>query len=329
MTLLLSESDYNELCQLSPEFERFEGQARQPVDNYETNCRLPTYLGHGHTRRFELSSGIWLDLIDKEFTQPWALKMPAHEHLVQFTILLSGAVDYDETYPTLGAKMGYFSGSGISPGYVARYGRLRHFQGINVHLQPQVLEPFLAGQSPSLGQALLKTDEWKTAWFPVITAEMRTVAQQMFQCPFHGVTRRIFLQAKVFELLSLQLDGIMADQGMVNSPTTLKPATVERIYEARARLMAQLETPSSVLELAQQVGLCDRTLRRGFRELFGTSVIGYLTQQRLYQAKELLRQGNYTVAEVANSVGYTHLGHFSAAFRKQFGISPKQWMLSK
>lgn len=82
-------------------------------------------------------------------------------------------------------------------------------------------------------------------------------------------------------------------------------------------------------ELAQQVGLCDRTLRRGFRELFGTSVIGYLTQQRLNQAANLLRQGDYTIAEVATSVGYTHLGHFAAAFRKQFGMSPKECLASK
>lgn len=166
------------------------------------------------------------------------------------------------------------------------------------------------------------------AWFPSITVEMRTVAQQMLQCPFHGVTRRFFLQAKVFELFALQLHSIMADQNSSPFSGTLKPKTIEKIYEARARLVAQLESPPSVLELAQQVGLCDRTLRRGFRELFGTSVIGYLTQQRLHQAKDLLSQGNYTVAEVANNVGYSHLGHFSAAFRKQFGVSPKQWMLS-
>ncbi|QUS60322.1 helix-turn-helix transcriptional regulator [Synechocystis sp. PCC 7339] len=326
MTLLLSESDYDEICQIpvGPEHNH-----ATPVDSFETSRWLPARLGHGRTCCLELSPGVWLDLIEKEFTQPWALKVPVHKHLVQFTILLSGTVDYGETYPILETKRGYFSGSGLSPGYVAQYGQLGHFEGINVHLEPEILEQFLVGQSSSLSQALFKKDDWKMAWFPAITAEMRTVAQQMLQCPFRGVTRRFFLQAKVFELLALQLDSIMADHHSSPYTGNLKPTTIERVYEARTRLMTHLESPPSVLELAQQVGLCDRTLRRGFRELFGTSVIGYLTQQRLYQAKELLRQGNYTVAEVANSVGYTHLGHFSAAFRKQFGISPKQWMLSK
>ncbi|MGG6242422.1 helix-turn-helix transcriptional regulator [Nodosilinea sp. AN01ver1] len=287
---------------------------------------MPSLLGRGSTRCCELSPGVWLDLIDKEFVQPWALSVAEHRHLVQITVLLSGAIDFDDVYPTLGVGQSYFSGSGLSRGYVARYGRSPHLKGINIHLHPKVLQPFLAEYATHLHHTLLKTDEWKSAWFPDVTPAMRAVAQQMLQCPFHGVTRRLFLQAKVFELLALQLDGMMSDQGTPPLPATLKAVTVERIYEARARLVARLENPPSIPELAQQVGLCDRTLRRGFRELFGTSVIGYLTQQRLNQAEHLLREGTYTVAEVANSVGYTHLGHFAAAFRKQFGVSPREWI---
>lgn len=320
MTLMLSEANYRELCQSS---QTPGASIHSPVSQQETRYEVPPLLGRGSTRCCELSPGVWLDLIDKEFTQPWALSVAEHGHLVQITVLLSGAIDFDDVYPTLDAGQSYFSGSGRSRGYVARYGRSPQLKGINIHLDPKVLQPFLAEQAIHLHPALLKTDEWKSAWFPDVTPAVRAVAQQMLQCPFHGVTRRLFLQAKVFELLALQLDGMMSDQG-TPPPATLKTVTVERIYEARARLVARLENPPSIPELAQQVGLCDRTLRRGFRELFGTSVIGYLTQQRLNQAEHLLKQGNYTVAEVANSVGYTHLGHFATAFRKQFGVSPRQ-----
>jgi hypothetical protein len=145
MTLLLSESDYDELCQVSVGLEH---HPATPVDSFETSRWLPARLGHGRTCCLELSPGVWLDLIKKEFTQPWALKVPVHKHLVQFTILLSGTVDYGETYPILETKRGYFSGSGLSPGYVARYGQLSRFEGINVHLEPEIFEQFLVGQSP-------------------------------------------------------------------------------------------------------------------------------------------------------------------------------------
>jgi AraC-like DNA-binding protein len=327
MTLLLSEADYHELSQCSSAADLDPYRAvENPGDDYEASRWLPASLGRGRTRCLELSPGVWLDLIDKEFTQSWALRVPVHDHLVQFTLLLSGVVDYDAVYPTLGAGVGYLSGSGLSPGYVAHYGRSHHIRGINIHLRPDVVESFLTGQSSTLRPSLLKTNDWKTAWFPPVTPTMQALAQQMLHCPFYGAARRLYLQAKVFELLAFQLDALQADQGETAPPLTLKPGTVDCIYQARAILTAQLEHPPSVTELAQQVGLCDRTLRRGFRELFGTSVIGYLTQQRLNQAAQLLRQGDCTITEVANSVGYTHLGHFAAAFRKQFGVRPREWM---
>lgn len=326
MTLLLSEADYDELCQSSAASAPYSCRSE---DDYEASRWLPVSLGRGRTRCLELSSGVWLDLIDKEFTQPWALRVPVHEHLVQFTIMLSGVVDYDDVYPTLGEGVGYLSGSGLSRGYVARYGRSRHIQGINIHLRPDVVESFLTGQSPALRQSLLKPNDWKMAWFPPVTSAMRALAQQMLQCPFYGAARRLYLQAKVFELLAFQIDALQADQGEKAPTLALKPRTVDCIYQARAILTTQLENPPSVTELAQQVGLCDRTLRRGFRDRFGMTIIGYLTQQRMVKAEQLLQQGDYTVAEVANKVGYTHLGHFAAAFRKQFGVSPRECLASK
>jgi len=54
-----------------------------------------------------------------------------------------------------------------------------------------------------------------------------------------------------------------------------------------------------------------------------------LTQQRTIQAERLLRESNMTIAEVANQVGYAHLGCFAAAFKRQFGISPSECLMGK
>jgi AraC-like DNA-binding protein len=47
------------------------------------------------------------------------------------------------------------------------------------------------------------------------------------------------------------------------------------------------------------------------------------------KAEQFLRGSNMTVAEVANLVGYSHLGHFAAAFKKKYGITPKEILLGK
>ena len=94
-------------------------------------------------------------------------------------------------------------------------------------------------------------------------------------------------------------------------------------------MLSRSENPPSALELAQLVGVSDRTLRYGFRELFGTTVFGYLTSKRMEQAQQLLRSGKLTVAEVANLVGYAHQGHFAVAFKRKFGITPTECLSAK
>ena len=94
-------------------------------------------------------------------------------------------------------------------------------------------------------------------------------------------------------------------------------------------LTTQLENPSSLLELAQQVGVSDRTLQRGFQELFGTTVFCYLRNLCMEQAEQLLRHQQMRVSAVAPAVGYCHLGHFTEAFKRKFGITPKQCQRGK
>ena len=94
-------------------------------------------------------------------------------------------------------------------------------------------------------------------------------------------------------------------------------------------VLDDFEELSTLPQLAQQVGVSQRTLQRGFPALFKTTVMGYLIQQRLDRAARLLREGKHKVAEVAILVGYGNLGHFSVAFKRKFGITPTQCLEGK
>lgn len=127
----------------------------------------------------------------------------------------------------------------------------------------------------------------------------------------------------------MQLDLISADGGQIPSSVPLKPETIAQIYHARDILHQRLNNPPSMMELAQLADLSSRKLQRGFRELFGTTVFGYLHHHRMEQAQILLRYRDMQVSEVAHAVGYSHLGHFTEAFKRKFGITPKQCQLGK
>lgn len=328
MTLTLNESDWDEWQLQAP-------KPRCPnliLDDFEVIFGLPERLGQGYQRVMELCPGVLLDVSDWDLSHGWAIKAPAHSHDVQICVLLSGLIQIENLYPTLGGARSYFSGSGISPSYTEYYERSQRIVLINIHLLPDVVENFLsgaAGENTSLVKLLLKQNDWKITFFPAVTTEIRRVAQQIWTAPFCGTARRLYLQEKVFELLALQIQPILADQMLCQPPPGRKPDTIARIYHAREILASRLENPPALFDLAQQVGVSDRTLQRGFRNVFGTTVIGYLIQQRLEWAEQLLRQGEWTVTEVATRVGYENMGHFAVAFKRRFGISPSQCLAGK
>ncbi|PSB48606.1 AraC family transcriptional regulator [Cyanosarcina cf. burmensis CCALA 770] len=162
-----------------------------------------------------------------------------------------------------------------------------------------------------------------------ITPAMLRVLRQIDDAPYSGAIKRIYLESKVLELLALQFNQLAENERAIHPLSSLKPVEIDRVYQARDILIKQLDDPPSLLDLARMVGLSDRKLRRGFRDIFGTTVFGYLHDYRMEQARLLLSVNKMRVADVAQTVGYSHLGHFIASFKRKFGITPKECQMGK
>jgi AraC-like DNA-binding protein len=327
MTLILNASDWQELEQQAA----IACPDRLILEEFEEILGVPDSLGQGYSRSMELLPGVALRFMDVTFYRDFGLEETEHEHPIQITIFPVGFVDCS-IHPVFGGSCGYLSGSGISPGYVEQYQGRQRITHINIEIEPDILEAaFLDNQqrqSDTIRQ-LFKGEEWKVAFYPQVTAEMRSLVHQLWNVPYQGAAKRLYLQAKVLELLAMHLDLIAEDGTRNQAALGLKPKTIAQLHQAKAILSAQFVNPPALPELAQQVGLSHRTLQRGFQTLFRTTIVGYLKQQRLQQAEQLLRQGNRSVAEVALLVGYGHLGHFATAFKRQFGITPSQCLAGK
>ncbi|MEX0267525.1 helix-turn-helix transcriptional regulator [Leptolyngbyaceae cyanobacterium UHCC 1019] len=156
------------------------------------------------------------------------------------------------------------------------------------------------------------------------TPVMRSTLGQILDCPFQGATRRVYLEAKAVELIALRL--AMLGEALEPKPTQrLKSNEIDRIHWARDILIEHLNDPPSLLKLARQVGLNDYKLKAGFREVFGTTVLGYLQVERMELARSLLVESAMRVKDVAEAVGYCKASQFSELFKRQFGVNPKAY----
>src|SRR5690606_30343300 len=135
--------------------------------------------------------------------------------------------------------------------------------------------------------------------------------------------QRAYTQLKLAELWVLFLEKAdhFSNEGAL---ARLRSEELERMQKVRDLLYNQPARSYSLVGLAHAVGTNEATLKKHFKAVYGTTVFGYLTARRMELAKALLLSKELKVAAVAQEVGYKYASHFTAAFRKHFGILPNQ-----
>jgi len=199
----------------------------------------------------------------------------------------------------------------------------------DVFIEPALFETLVGDQFEALPHLLrqiaqnpqpIQSRFWHVQ--PTTTA-MQSVIHQILHCPYQGLTRWLYLESKVMELIALRLDQVIQHPPVALVTPDLHAKDVDRIHYASAILLQRLDNPPSLLELARLAGLNDYKLKKGFRQVFGTTVFGYLQTHRMQRAKQLLAQPTFNIAGVAQAIGYANQSHFCQMFKQQFGMTPQ------
>lgn len=109
-----------------------------------------------------------------------------------------------------------------------------------------------------------------------------------------------------------------------NSAKALKAESKElmdNILEYVERHYAEKLTLS---DIADKFYVSESTITLTFRKKMGVSFYHWVTQRRLIAAKNLI-EGGQLLEEVAQAVGFSDYSSFFRAFKREFGISPKQY----
>jgi AraC-like DNA-binding protein len=150
-------------------------------------------------------------------------------------------------------------------------------------------------------------------------AAMKACLRKLHQSRRSEGWRKVSQESLVLHLL-YQLAGI---NGLgKNRSKHISEEDQERLQAARRILDVDLSAPPGVAELAACCGLNQYKLKRGFKALFANTIYGYVAEQRMEKARDILAEGRLNVDEAGRAVGYSNVSHFIAAFRRQFGINP-------
>lgn len=196
-----------------------------------------------------------------------------------------------------------------------------------VSMTPDAIEATL-GRDPSAGAAALRrfAAGGGAPFEHPLTPRARLALDSIRCCPFTGACRDMALTARCHDLLVEFLTTWTTALETIPLPGV---GPEDRVRLAAEILERDLEAPPCLAELAAQVGLSETTLKRSFPRVHGTTVFGYVRARRMEEARRLLESGAATVLEASAHVGYSNPSNFAAAFRRQFGVNPKTFQLSR
>ena len=296
---------------------------------------LPKSIGHGQVKAYQLHDGLSLVVIDGTLKEDLLIKFHQIDyHPLRLIFCRKGRLTHSVNARLIQYQLNEAENSlSACSGSVDQFFRFHASAEQSLYLveidRPFFLSRINAGLEtihPDLEQAFRDVDARYPflyhGYYSIGTAEC---LNQIQHTNYQDLILSTFLESKVLELLSLVLSQYGDDQEPTTEQVILREADQAALVEAQRIVMDRLQNPPSVKELARLVGINELKLKKGYKQLFHTTIYHHIRQERLNLAKVLLAEGNRNVGEVARRVGYVNKSHFALKFKEKFGMFPKQF----
>lgn len=133
-----------------------------------------------------------------------------------------------------------------------------------------------------------------------------------------GLLQTLYAQSKILEYL-WKLATFTRNAKTGARPGARGAGTIRALHDYLLNLEGEMPT---LKELGQKFGESPQNLNRGFLREYGQSIFSMVTSHRLSQAHKALQEGNLPIKTIATRTGYSHVNHFTHAFKVRYGYTP-------
>jgi AraC-like DNA-binding protein len=157
-----------------------------------------------------------------------------------------------------------------------------------------------------------------------LCSKTRMAIEALLNHTYTDTLENIFINAQTQILLLYSMDCMLGDkiESAFQCKFLANEADREKITMAREILIQHIGEPITIKALSRKVAINECYLKKGFKEVFGTTIFDFYQSQRMEHAKYLLYDKGLSVTEVSLLLGYSSISHFSTAFKKHTGLKP-------
>ena len=162
-----------------------------------------------------------------------------------------------------------------------------------------------------------------------LCSKTRMVIESLLNHSYTDSLENIYINAQVQMLLLYSMDCMIGDKeiDVINCKFLANEADRDKVNKAREILIQHIGEPITIKELSRKVAMNECYLKKGFKEMFGSTIFDFYQSQRMEHARFLLYEKGLSVTEVSMLLGYSSISHFSTAFKKHTGLKPCELLL--
>lgn len=304
---------------------------KEPIEEsfIEHNCSLGNNHIFGQWKQIRVNE-IRIDYVDLKHKEPVVMECQQDGAHLEICFELEGHKRYTpkngDCLETLNGRYSFFYFKDLD-GTLSFFPERGRRRCLEIELSVPFLKRLLMNDLEILGEFGRKLERNENTVLvnnATISLHMSHILKKIIFPPqtLSGVLRNISINSQIYELIGCVILQVKERSlaGIVNS--TLSAEDIGKIHRAREIIINNIDNPYSLLALSREVGINDFKLKKGFKEIFGTTVFKYLFEERMERAKTLLLTDSLCISEIAAIVGYQNPSHFTNAFKRRFGYNP-------
>jgi AraC-like DNA-binding protein len=172
-----------------------------------------------------------------------------------------------------------------------------------------------AGQQLLQDLGLAESPQVKLAPIPLHVSEP---LRQCMSSGSSGALHALYAQSKILEYL-WNLTTFTNNAKLPAKPSSREVGTLHALHDYLVQLEGDMPT---LKELGSKFGVSPQSLNRGFMREYGQTIFSMVTSHRLTKAHKALLEGGLPIKTIATRMGYSHVNHFTHAFRTRYGYTP-------
>lgn len=281
-------------------------------------------VANGYWDVLSLSDDILTYIVDNEYVSDFSLPYVSQKDHMVFRFALHGDMviksDRDQNIVLNGAGVTYFS----SPEKVRteiNYGKGSSHKMITLYVSREKLRELWRTPNSDNSNRLFNADGLGGCNLALIP-EIRNIVIDIFSTQFFGPLRQVYVKAKINELLCHTLRYISTISNDVPS-SIISTRDQEKVREAFELLNENYIHPPHIDILSRRVGLNRTVLRKYFKTIYGQTISEFCMVKRMVEARSKLLHSEMNITQLSQYLGYDHPANFTTAFKRHFGILPK------